>query len=135
MTVLITVLLYFSILLLLSRIVAKRGSNDAFFTGHRQSPWFLVAVGMVGASISGVTFIGVPGWAMTTDMTYLQMCLGFIVGYAIIAFVLLPLYYRLRVTSIYMYLHRRFGLTTYHTGASFFILSKLLGAAAKFFVV
>lgn len=135
MTVLITVLLYFSILLLLSRIVAKRGSNDAFFTGHRQSPWFLVAVGMVGASISGVTFIGVPGWAMTTDMTYLQMCFGFIVGYAIIAFVLLPLYYRLRVTSIYMYLHRRFGLTTYHTGASFFILSKLLGAAAKFFVV
>ncbi len=122
-------------MLLLSRIVAKRGSNDAFFTGHRQSPWFLVAVGMVGASISGVTFIGVPGWAMTTDMTYLQMCLGFIVGYVIVAFVLLPLYYRLRVASIYTYLHHRFGLTTYHTGASFFLLSKLLGAAAKFFVV
>ena len=135
MLVLVTVFLYFLVLLLLSRLVAKRGGNDAFFTGNRQSPWMLVAVGMVGASISGVSFIGVPGWVLTTDMTYLQMCLGFVVGYIIVAFVLLPLYYRLKVTSIYMYLERRFGSVSYRTGASFFLLSKLLGAAAKFFVV
>ena len=135
MLVLVTVFLYFLVLLLLSRLVAKRGGNDAFFRGNRQSPWMLVAVGMVGASISGVSFIGVPGWVLTTDMTYLQMCLGFVVGYIIVAFVLLPLYYRLKVTSIYMYLERRFGSVSYRTGASFFLLSKLLGAAAKFFDV
>ena len=90
---------------------------------------------MIGASISGVTFIGVPGWVMTTDMTYIQMCLGFIVGYIIVAFVLLPLYYKYNLTSIYTYLQHRLGDTSYKTGAWFFILSKLLGAAAKFYVV
>lgn len=135
MLVLISIILYFSVLLLLSRMVGKRGSNTAFFSGNRQSPWPLVAFGMIGASISGLTFIGVPGWVMSIDMTYLQMCLGFIVGYVIVAFVLLPLYYRLRLTSIYTYLDHRFGQTSYKTGSSFFILSKLLGASAKFYVV
>jgi len=135
MLVLLTIILYFSVLLLVSHIVGRKGGNDAFFRGNRQSPWMLVAFGMVGASISGVTFIGVPGWAMTTDMTYLQMCMGFIVGYLVVAFLLLPLYYRYGLTSIYTYLDHRLGRTSYKTGASFFILSKLLGAAAKFYVV
>ena len=108
MLVLFTVILYFGALLLLSRVVSKRGGNDAFFSGNHQSPWPLVAFGMIGASISGLTFIGVPGWVMGIDMTYLQMCLGFIVGYVIVAFVLLPLYYRHRLVSIYTYLNERF---------------------------
>ena len=135
MLVLIIVILYISVLLLLSQVVGKRGSNAAFFNGNRQSPWPLVAFGMIGASISGLTFIGVPGWVMSIDMTYLQMCLGFVVGYVIVAFVLLPLYYKYRLTSIYTYLVHRFGQLSYKTGSSFFILSKLLGAAAKFYVV
>ena len=135
MLVLITVILYFGVLLLLSRWVGREGGNAAFFNGNRQSPWPLVAFGMIGASISGLTFIGVPGWVMSIDMTYLQMCLGFVVGYIIVAFVLLPHYYKYRLTSIYTYLNHRFGLVSYKTGSSFFILSKLLGAAAKFYVV
>ena len=131
---LIALLIYFALLMIVSRLTGK-GSNDAFFRGERKSPWPLVAFGMIGASISGLTFIGVPGWVMTTDMTYIQMCLGFIVGYIIVAFVLLPLYYKLNLTSIYTYLNHRFGTTSYKTGSSFFILSKLLGAAAKFYVV
>ena len=135
MLVLVTVILYFLALLFLSRLAARGGGNDAFFVGNRQSPWILVAFGMVGASISGLTFIGVPGWVMSTDMTYLQMCMGFVVGYLIVAFVLLPLYYRHKLTSIYAYLNSRFGNVSYKTGASFFIFSKLLGAAAKFYIV
>jgi len=127
-------IIYFIILLVISRLVGK-GGNDAFFRGNRQSPWPLVAFGMVGASISGLTFIGVPGWVMGIDMTYMQMCFGFIVGYLVVAFVLLPLYYKYGLTSIYTYLDKRFGNTAYKTGASFFILSKLLGSAAKFYVV
>ncbi len=128
-------LAYFALLLLVSRLVASRDDNDAFFRGNRQSPWWLVAFGMIGASISGLTFIGVPGWVLTTDMTYLQMCIGFIFGYVFVAFVLLPLYYKLKLTSIYGYLEIRFGTTAYRTGSAFFILSKMLSAAAKFYVV
>ena len=131
---LIALLIYFAVLLIVARLTGK-GGNDAFFRAGRKSPWALVAFGMIGASISGVTFIGVPGWVMTTDMTYIQMCLGFIVGYIIVAFVLLPLYYKYNLTSIYTYLQHRLGDTSYKTGAWFFILSKLLGAAAKFYVV
>lgn len=129
---------YFAILLLVSHITGKDShnqGNNAFFRGNRKSPWALVAFGMVGASISGLTFIGVPGWVMGIGMTYMQMCLGFIVGYLVVAFVLLPIYYRLNLTSIYTYLEQRFDSTSYRTGASFFILSKLLGAAAKFYIV
>lgn len=130
----LTFILYFIILYVISSLVGK-GGNDAFFRGNRQSPWQLVAFGMVGASISGLTFIGVPGWVMGIDMTYMQMCFGFIVGYLVVAFVLLPLYYKYGLTSIYTYLDKRFGRTSYKTGASFFILSKLLGSAAKYYVV
>lgn len=119
----------------ISKLAGKSSDNDAFFRGNRQSPWPLVAFGMIGASISGVTFIGVPGWVMGIDMTYMQMCLGFFFGYLVVAFVLLPLYYRLNLTSIYGYLEKRFGTKSYKTGASFFVLSKLLGSAAKFYVV
>ena len=128
-------LIYFGVLLILSRWVARKDDNDTFFRGNRRSPWWLVSFGMIGASISGLTFIGVPGWVITTDMTYMQMCFGFVVGYLIVAFVLLPLYYRLRLTSIYSYLSMRFGSASYATGSAFFILSKLLGASAKFYVV
>lgn len=134
MVILITILSYFALLFLVSHFSGK-GGNEAFFRGERKSPWPLVAFGMVGASISGLTFIGVPGWVMGIDMTYMQMCLGFFVGYLVVAFVLLPLYYKYDLTSIYTYLERRFGTTSYKTGSSFFILSKLLGSAAKFYVV
>lgn len=134
---LITLVGYFLLLLFLSHRAAVKGAkgNDAFFRAGRQSPWWLVAFGMIGASISGVTFISVPGWAASTGMTYLQMCMGFIVGYAVVAFVLLPLYYRLRLTSIYAYLGQRFGARTHRTGALFFVLSKLTGAAARLYLV
>ena len=132
-----TLVAYFSLLLFISRCAARggRGGNDAFFRAGRQSPWWMVAFGMVGASISGVTFISVPGWAASTGMTYLQMCMGFVVGYVAVACVLLPLYYRLRLTSIYAYLGERFGPRTHRTGALFFVLSKLMGAAARMYLV
>ena len=130
-------LAYFLLLLYISHRTSRQGSsgNDAFFRAGRQSPWWMVAFGMVGASISGVTFISVPGWAQSTGMTYLQMCMGFIVGYAVVAFVLLPLYYRLQLTSIYSYLGERYGRSTHRTGALFFVLSKLTGAAARLYLV
>ncbi len=135
MVIILTIILYFLLLFAISKIAGKNSGNDTFFRGNRQSPWPLVAFGMIGASISGVTFIGVPGWVMGIDMTYMQMCLGFFFGYLVVAFVLLPLYYKMNLTSIYGYLERRFGTTSYKTGASFFVLSKLLGSAAKFYVV
>lgn len=135
MLIIITVLCYFSALLLLSRLTARRSDNDTFYRGNRRSPWYMVAFGMVGASISGITFVSVPGMVMKTDMTYLQMCLGFILGYFAIAFILLPVYYRLRLTTIYSYLRSRLGTRSYKTGASFFLLSKMTGAAVRFYVV
>lgn len=122
-------------MLILSRLTSRRVSNDAFFRGERKSPWYLVAFGMIGASISGITFISVPGMAIAQDMTYLQTCMGFILGYAIVAFVLMPLYYKHNLTTIYSYLDRRLGRSSYLTGASFFLLSKMSGAAVRFYVV
>ena len=106
-----------------------------FYRANRRAPWYMVAFGMIGASISGVTFVSVPGMVLTSQMTYLQMCLGFIVGYLVIAFVLLPLYYRLQLTSIYTYLGQRLGNRSYQTGAWFFLLSKMVGASVRFYVV
>ena len=114
---------------------AAKPTTGRFFNGNRRSPWYVVAFGMVGASISGVTFVSVPGMVLTADMTYIQTCLGFILGYFAVAFVLLPVYYRLRLTSIYTYLDYRLGRSAYRTGASFFILSKLTGSAVRFYVV
>lgn len=134
--ILITIAVYFGLLLLVARITAAHHTdNDAFFCGNRQSPWYVVSFGMIGASLSGVTFVSVPGMVGSIDMTYMQTCLGFFVGYLIIAHVLLPLYYRLNLTSIYTYLGKRFGNCAYKTGASFFLLSKMLGAAARLYLV
>ena len=136
MTILITVLIYFAVLMLFSRLTARRASdNQTFFRANRRSPWYMVAFGMVGASISGITFVSVPGMTMRTDMTYIQTCIGFILGYFAIAFVLLPVYYRLNLTTIYTYLKERLGTRSYKTGAWFFLISKMTGAAVRFYVV
>ena len=126
---------YFLVLMGVSKLTAGRATNDIFYRGERRSPWWAVAFGMLGASLSGVTFVSVPGMVRGTDMTYLQMCLGFIPGYLMVAFVLLPVYYRLGLTTIYGYLQRRFGSVSYRTGASFFLLSKLMGAAVRLYLV
>ena len=136
MVIILTILAYFCVLLLFSHLTARRThSNETFYRANRRSPWYMVAFGMVGASISGITFVSVPGMVMKTDMTYLQMCLGFIVGYFLVAFLLLPVYYRYNLTTIYSCLQRRLGERSYKTGASFFLLSKITGAAVRFFVV
>ncbi|WP_308269534.1 sodium:solute symporter [Prevotella sp.] len=136
MLIIITVLLYFAALMLFSRITARRGDNNqTFFRANRRSPWYMVAFGMVGASISGITFVSVPGMTMFTGMTYVQMCIGFILGYFAVAFVLLPVYYKLNLTTIYTYLKERLGMRSYKTGAWFFLISKMTGAAVRFYVV
>ena len=135
MMILLTVLAYFAVLFSISRLTSRRADNQTFYRANRRAPWYMVAFGMVGASISGVTFVSVPGMVLTSQMTYLQMCLGFIVGYIVIAFVLLPLYYRLNLTSIYTYLGQRLGNRSYQTGAWFFLLSKMVGASVRFYVV
>ena len=135
MIILITILAYFAILFGISHLTSKKADNSTFYRANRRAPWYMVAFGMIGASISGVTFVSVPGMVLTSQMTYLQMCLGFIGGYLVIAFVLLPLYYRLNVTTIYTYLGQRLGARSYLTGASFFLLSKMTGAAVRFYVV
>ena len=135
MTILIIILAYFAILFGISRLTSQKADNSTFYRANRRAPWYMVAFGMIGASISGVTFVSVPGMVLTSQMTYLQMCLGFIVGYLVIACVLLPLYYRLNVTTIYTYLGQRLGQRSYLTGASFFLLSKMTGAAVRFYVV
>ena len=135
MIILLAVILYFAALMVISRFTSRGADNATFYLARRRAPWYMVAFGMIGASISGVTFISVPGMVLTSQMTYLQMCLGFIVGYAVIAFVLLPLYYRLQLTSIYTYLGQRLGDRSYLTGAWFFLLSKMVGASVRFYVV
>ena len=135
MAIIITVLAYFAILFGISHLTSRKANNDTFYRANRRAPWYMVAFGMIGASISGITFVSVPGMVLTSQMTYLQMCLGFIVGYLVIAFVLLPLYYRLNLTSIYTYLGQRLGKRSYKTGASFFLLSKMTGAAVRFYVI
>lgn len=135
MIIIYTLFAYFLILLFISHVTGRRADNSTFFSGNRRSPWYMVAFGMIGASISGVTFVSVPGMVLTSDMTYIQTCIGFIFGYFAVAFILLPVYYRLRLTTIYSYLDRRLGRQTYRTGAAFFILSKVVGSAVRFYVV
>lgn len=127
--------IYFFILILISYFTGKNSGNDAFFRGERKSPWYIVAYGMIGASLSGVTFISVPGWVGATNFSYLQMVLGYLVGYFVIANVLMPVYYRLNVISIYTYLKQRFGIYSYKTGSSFFLLSRLIGASFRLYLV
>ena len=126
---------YFAILFAISRLTGRHATNATFFSANRRSPWYMVAFGMIGASISGVTFVSVPGMVTSIDMTYMQTCLGFILGYIAVAFILLPLYYKLNLTTIYSYLGQRLGPRAYKTGASFFLLSKMTGAVARFYVV
>ncbi len=133
--ILLTVLVYFGILLWIAKKTGKHQDNDTFFRGNRQSPWYIVAFGMIGASLSGVTFVSVPGMPQVIDLTYMQTCIGFFFGYLVIAHLLLPLYYRLNLTSIYGYLGERFGRVSYKTGASFFLLSKMIGAAVRLYLV
>ena len=135
MLIITTILIYFTALYLFSRLTNKRSDNDTFFRGNRKSPWYMVAFGMVGASISGVTLVSVPGMVTKIDMTYLQTCFGFIFGYFAVAFILLPVYYRHNLTTIYTYLGERLGRQSYKTGAWFFLLSKMTGAAVRFYVV
>ena len=130
---LVVIITYFLLLLGVSRLAASRSNNNVFFRGERKSPWYMVAFGMVGASISGVSFVSVPGMVIHSGFSYLMVCAGFILGYVIVAYVLLPYYYRHGVTSIYTIL-KPAGNAAYKTGASFFLLSKLLGTGAKFFV-
>ena len=133
--ILIVITSYFALLFLISWFTSRNVSKDSFFTGDRQSPWFLVAFGMIGASLSGVTFISVPGEVGNTGFHYFQVVLGYTLGYFVIAKVLLPLYYRLNLVSIYAYLEDRFGFWSYKTGAFFFILSRTLGSSIRVFLV
>lgn len=136
MMIIVTIICYFSVLLLIARITGRKGGlNAAFFKGENKSPWYVVSFGMIGATISGVTFISVPGMVRGMDMTYMQTVFGFLFGYIIVAKVLLPLYYRLNLTSIYSYLNTRIGRRTYLTGSLFFLLSRMLGTAAKLYLV
>ncbi len=126
---------YYGLITLTAGIVGRRRDNDAFFSGNHQSPWYIVAIGMLGTSISGVSFISVPGMVRENGFLYMQTVVGFFFGYVLIAKVLLPLYYKLESASIYEYLAKRFGARAYKTGAGFFILAKSLGAAARAFVI
>jgi Na+/proline symporter len=129
------VIIYFAVLLLVAWYTGRNSSNESFFIGNRNSNWMLVAFGMVGTSLSGVTFVSVPGGVATAAFSYFQVMLGYFLGYLVIAYVLLPLYYKLHLTSIYNYLNDRFGKASYKTGASFFILSRTLGATARLYLV
>lgn len=128
-------LIYTILLFTITWITSRRADSQSFFIGNRISPWFVVAYGMIGASLSGVTFMSVPGWVKDTQFSYMVVVLGYLFGYFVIALVLLPLYYRLKLTSIYTYLEQRFGFWSYKTGAGFFIISRTLGASLRMFLV
>jgi Na+/proline symporter len=128
-------IVYTIILFTVTWFTARKADSNSFFLGNKISPWFVVAYGMIGASLSGVTFMSVPGWVKETQFSYMVVVLGYLVGYFVIALVLLPLYYRLKLTSIYSYLDQRFGFWSYKTGAGFFILSRTLGASLRMFLV
>jgi Na+/proline symporter len=130
-----TFLVYTIILFAVTWFTARKADNQSFFLGNKASPWFVVAYGMIGASLSGVTFMSLPGWVKDTQFSYMVVVLGYLFGYFVIALVLLPLYYRLKLTSIYSYLNQRFGLWSYKTGAGFFIISRTLGASLRMFLV
>ncbi|MCO6496414.1 MAG: sodium:solute symporter [Chitinophagaceae bacterium] len=129
------VLIYFAGLLFVAWYTSRNSDNDSFFIGNRNSNWFLVALGMVGTSMTGVTFLSVPGTVGAVNFGYFQIVIGYWLGYFVVAFVLLPLYYKLHLTSIYDYLNRRFGMVAYKTGSLFFIISRTLGATARLYLV
>lgn len=133
--ILVVFVVYTLLIFLISRLTSRKSSNNTFFTGNRKSPWFVVAYGMIGASLSGVTFMSVPGGVYSGQFTYFGIVLGYIIGYAVIALVLLPLYYKLNLTSIYSYLEIKFGKSSERTGAFLFIISRLVGSAIRMYLV
>ncbi len=133
--IVLIVVAYFAVLFAISYVTGRDNSDESFFIGEKKSPWYLVAFGMIGASLSGVTFISVPGWVVDSHFSYMAMVFGYLVGYLVIATLLMPLYYRLNLTSIYGYLDDRFGTYTYKTGAGFFLLSRTIGAAFRLYLV
>lgn len=133
--ILLSFLLYTFLLFVISWFTSRNSNNESFFLGNRKSPWYIVAYGMIGASLSGVTFISVPGWVGDTQFSYLMVVLGYVLGYITIATVLLPMYYRLKLTSIYTYLEQRFGFWSHKTGSFYFLLSRIIGASFRMFLV
>lgn len=133
--ILLTIIAYLAVWLLISYLSSKGADNSTFLNGNRKMSWPLVAIAMIGAPITGVTFVSVPGMVMGKGFSYLQMCLGFIVGYFVIAFVLIPVYYKLNIVSVYGYLKNRFGVTSYKTGAWLFFISKIFGISIRFLMV
>src|SRR4030042_3699584 len=133
--ILVLFLAYTALLFAVTWITARKANNQSFYIGNRISPWFVGAYGMIGASLSGVTFMSVPGWVKDTQFSYMVVVFGYLFGYFVIALVLLPLYYRLKLTTIYTYLEKRFGFWSYKTGAGFFVLSRILGASLRMFLV
>lgn len=128
---------YFLVLILISWFTARKADNDAFFLGERKSPWYIVAFGMIGASLSGITFISIPGWVgdSAKQFSYMQMVFGYLVGYFVVAYVLMPIYYKLNLTSIYSYLKTRFGKWSYKTGSALFLISRIIGASIRLLLV
>lgn len=133
--ILIVFVAYTLLILLVAHLSSRKSNNNVFFTGNRKSPWFVVAYGMIGASLSGVTFMSVPGGVYSGQFTYFGIVIGYIIGYAVIAFLLLPLYYKLNLTSIYSYLEIKFGKSSEKTGALLFIISRLVGSAIRMYLV
>ena len=134
-TIIFIIVLYFMLLYVISYVTGKDDSNNIFFKAGRNSKWYVVAFGMVGASLSGVTFISVPGWIESSQFSYLQVVFGYFVGYIVVCYVLLPVYYKLNLTSIYEFLDMRFGKAAHLTGAFYFFLSRILGASFRLFLV
>ena len=135
-TILLSCFLAYTLLLfLITFLTARKANNESFYIGNKTSPWYVVAYGMIGASLSGVTFMSVPGWVGSSQFSYFMIVVGYLFGYIIIANVLLPMYYRLNLTSIYSYLEQRFGFWSYKTGAFYFLLSRVLGASLRMFLV
>lgn len=133
--VLATIIGYFILLFVVSWLASRKSDANTALTGGREAPWYIVAIAMIGAPISGVTFVSVPGMVAAKSFSYMQMVLGFAVGYFVIAYVLVPLFFKRNLVSIYGYLEERFGGKTHKTGAWFFFISKILGAAVRFYVV
>lgn len=133
--ILSVIVIYFAVLFLVSYITTRKVDNRSFYLGNRKSPWYIIAIAMIGTSISGVTFVSVPGMVMQSGFAYMQMVFGFLIGYLVIANVLLPIFYKMNLTSIYGYLQNRFGNSSYKTGAAFFLLSRTLGSAFRLYIV
>ncbi len=135
-TLILTVIcIYFSVLMLIAYFTSRKADSQSFYLGNRKSPWYIIAIAMVGTSISGVTFVSVPGMVIGNGFTYMQMVFGFLLGYVAVANILLPIYYKLNLTTIYTYLEQRFGGTSYETGAWIFLVSRILGSAFRLYIV